>query len=52
LSSSYIQTIATAMALPIPDVGRAGQAAGLAPGSEPLTRWGENPFKKSLVWGS
>ena len=31
------------MALPIPDGGRAGQAAGLAPGSEPLARWGIKP---------
>ena len=34
------------MALPIPDVGRAGQAAGLAPGSKPLVLSGDkSPLK-------
>ena len=34
---------AAGLAVFVPDGGRAGQADELAPGGEPLTRWGMKP---------
>jgi len=43
--------VCTGLALLVPDCKRAGRSDGLAPGSEPLTRWGRRPTEQITRMG-